>query len=108
MAKKAKLKTYISRSSGTRELNQYFYSRYDPHFLFNRAITLYTITRERDKFTDALASFEMWEQIAPSIDEQYFGSLRAELRFLESHQFEAFFALLIGCISAEPTLGVSN
>lgn len=85
-----------------RELNNTFYSRYDPSLLFKRAITLYLITKERDKFTEVLPSFEFYESLKPFIDDQYFAALRAELHFLEAHQFEALFALMLAWFQDKP------
>jgi hypothetical protein len=102
MAKKAKPRTYISRSSGKRELDRAFYDRFDPHFLFYRALTLYAITKESDQFSKALDSFGSQAEVKPYIDARYFGALRADLHFLEAHQFEAFFALMLAVFQPKP------
>ncbi len=98
MAKQAKTKTYIVRGT-IDDINLRFYEAYDPAFLFNKALTLHSITTDKDRFTEALGSRE---DMRPYINDQYFGSLRAELHFLESHQFEAFFALILAAFQDKP------
>jgi len=97
----AKPKTYTARST-INELNHTFYDRYDPSFLFNKAITLRLVTTEREKFTEALASFDSYSELASYINDQYFEALRAELHFMETHQFEAFFALMMAAFQDKP------
>ncbi len=97
----AKPKTYTARSS-IAELNRAFYERYDPRFLFNKAITLRAITTERDRFVEAISAFESYGEMKPYIDDHYFEALRAELHFIETHQFEAFFALMMAAFQDKP------
>src|SRR5205085_6243904 len=82
---------YILRGTA-HGLDQQFYRRYDPSFLYNKALALNYITKNQDRFADLLQAFEETDQ---HIDNKYFESLRAELHFMEMHQFESFFALLI-------------
>jgi len=99
--KQAQPKTYIANLT-INELNAHFYDRYEPNFLFNKALTLHTITREREKFVHALASFDSYEELKPYITDQYFEALRAELHFMETHQLEAFFALVLAAFQDKP------
>ncbi len=98
MAKQAKPKTYIVRGT-INDINLRFYEAYDPAFLFNKALALHCITTDKDRFSNALSECE---GAKPYLNDQYFGSLRAELHFLESHQFEAFFALMLAVFQDKP------
>jgi len=88
----AKQRAIISRSS-RRDLDVLFYRRFDPDLLFNKALALDYATKNADHFRGELE--EQYPEFGEPIDDHYFASLRAELRFTELHQFETFFAVLI-------------
>ena len=79
---------YVLRM-GQIEFDLQFYQRYDPSFLYNKAITLKYIMDNQDRFHDAISSEKQYSE---HVKENYFASLRAELIFTEKHQFESFFS----------------
>jgi hypothetical protein len=72
------------------DLNLRFYQAYDPGLLYSKAVTLNYVAQEKDRFR----TWVHVPELAAMMDDRFFGSLRAELHFIETHQFEALFALL--------------
>lgn len=86
-----------------------FYDGFDHKYLYRKAQTLMFLVNERERFTKLVkqideTSEEDTNMYLPSqdIDDKYFEGLRAEVYFIEMHQFEAFFALLLAAFQKLP------
>lgn len=80
------------------QLNVDFYRRLDESFLWNKAITLHSVTENCDKF------FEISEIKTENDNDRkkYIEALNAELHFTESHQTEGLFALMFAAFQELP------
>jgi hypothetical protein len=79
-----------------------FYDSFDHKFLYRKAQTLMFLVNERERFTEMVKQAEETAEEGTNkylprqdIDDKYFEGLRAEVYFIEMHQFEGFFALLL-------------
>ncbi|HYT36100.1 MAG TPA: hypothetical protein VEL49_02895 [Ktedonobacteraceae bacterium] len=105
--KQPKKKNYILRNPGI--VMKRFYDSFDHKFLYRKAQTLMFLVNERERFTKMVkqveeTSEEGTNKYLPSqdIDDKYFEGLRAEIYFIEMHQFEGFFALLLAVFQKLP------
>lgn len=76
------------------ELNLRFYSAYDEHFLFNKAVTFLYVLNAGEAATSEIEQY-LAAAGGGRLSERYVESIRAELFFTALHQCETFFALLI-------------
>lgn len=105
--KQQKKKNYIVRNPGI--VMERFYDSFDHKFLYRKAQTLMFLVKEREQFTKMVkqaqeTSGEDTTKYLSSqdIDDKYFEGLRAEVYFIEMHQFEGFFALLLSAFQKLP------
>ena len=73
------------------ELNLNFYTRFDESYLYNKALTLISVTDNMDEFFK-ISEIEEEEK---SDRKKYKESLNAEVYFSEIHQIESLFAYLL-------------
>ncbi len=83
-----------------KELNKRFYSRFDENFLYNKAMALASIVEHEQRFK--LQTAEYQDIDSTRINDKFFESLRTEIHFIEMHQFEGFFALLMAIFNKLP------
>lgn len=98
--KQQKKKGYILRNPSI--LMKRFYDSFDHKFLYRKAQTLMFLVNEREQFINMVKQVEETTEeetnkclLSQDIDDKYFEGLRAEVYFIEMHQFEGFFALLL-------------
>lgn len=105
--KKQKTKQYILRNPG--HVMKRFYDSFDHKFLYRQAQTLMLLVNERERFLTLLKEAEeaKGEDVntylsSQDVDDKYFEGLRAQVYFIEMHQFESFFALLLSVFQKLP------
>ena len=82
-----------------RRLNIEFYEDYDPSFLYNKMRTILVALFNKEPFEKLLQESDPFH--TPP-DEKFYEGLRAELYFIEFHQFEAFLALILAWFQELP------
>ncbi len=100
-------KKYIIRNPGI--VMKRFYDSFDHKFLYRQAQTLMFLVNERERFTSMVKQAEETSEegtdkylSSQDIDDKYFEGLRAQVYFIEMHQFESFFALLLAAFQKLP------